>query len=451
MKDYAIYMLDPSGVVVNWNSGAERLKGYTAEEIVGQHFSKFYTREDRAAGLPARVLEPRSATASYEAEGWRVRKDGSRFWASVVVDAIRDENGELIGFAKITRDITERQAAQQTLRESERQFRLLVRGVTDYALFMLDPNGLVVKLECRRANGSRAIPPTRSSASISRASTPSAIAPRACRRARCTPPRKKGRYEAEGWRVRKDGSLFWANVIIDPIRDENGTLIGFAKITRDITERRDAQMALQEAQAQRAQAQKMEALGQLDRRRRARFQQSLDDRQRPLADAQEARRRRRKGPPRRRGDRARGQARRALTRQLLTFSRRQTFNPTLTNSSERIEAFRNMLATSLDASTRLVGQRFRRDLAGADRRQRIRAGARQPGAECARRDAAQGGVITISAENVELTPQQTPARLQGEFVALSVADTGSRHRAGHSALGLRSVLHHQRSEPRATA
>ena len=136
-------MLDPSGVVTNWNPGAERLKGYTADEIVGQHFSRFYTKEDRAAGLPARVLETAAARAGIEAEGWRVRKDGSRFWASVVIDAIRDEAAELEGFAKVTRDITERRAAQEALRESERQFRLLVAGVTDYALYMLDPNGIV--------------------------------------------------------------------------------------------------------------------------------------------------------------------------------------------------------------------------------------------------------------------------------------------------------------------
>ena len=141
--DYAIYMLDPAGIITNWNAGAERIKGYRPDEIIGQHFSRFYTKEDRAAGLPARVLETAEREGRYEAEGWRMRKDGSRFWASVTLDAIRDESGELVGFAKITRDITERRAAQEALRESERQFRLLVRGVTDYALYMLDPNGVV--------------------------------------------------------------------------------------------------------------------------------------------------------------------------------------------------------------------------------------------------------------------------------------------------------------------
>jgi PAS domain S-box-containing protein len=186
VKDCAIYMLDPSGVIVNWNSGAERLKGYSAEEIVGQHFSKFYTREDRMAGLPARVLDAAARDGHYEVEGWRVRKDGGRFWAAVEIDAIRDENNGLLGFAKITRDITERQVAQQTLRDTARQFRTLIGGVTDYALFMLDPNGLVVNWNAgaERIKGY-------SAGSTFRASTPTAIVPQDCRRARCKSPRKK--------------------------------------------------------------------------------------------------------------------------------------------------------------------------------------------------------------------------------------------------------------------
>jgi PAS domain S-box-containing protein len=424
VKDCAIYMLDPSGVIVNWNSGAERLKGYSAEEIVGQHFSKFYTREDRMAGLPARVLDAAARDGHYEAEGWRVRKDGGRFWAAVEVDAIRDENNGLLGFAKITRDITERQVAQQTLRDTARQFRTLIGGVTDYALFMLDPNGLVVNWNAgaERIKGYSAdeIIGQHFSRFYTDRDRAAGLPARALQIAA-----QEGRHETEGWRVRKDGSLFWANAIIDRIADENGTMIGFAKITRDITERRNAQMALQEAQAQRAQAQKMEALGQLTGGVAHDFNnllmivgghlQSLkklvadDEKGRRAAEAIEL--------ATKRGA--------TLTRQLLTFSRRQTFHPTLTNLSERIEAFRNMLATSLDASTRLVAN--------------VSAGTWPVLIDASEfelalvnlalnaRDAMppQGGVITISAENVELTPQQTPARLQGEFVALSVADNGT--------------------------
>src|SRR4051794_1771708 len=143
VTDYAIYMLDPDGIVSSWNAGAQRFKGYRAEEIIGQHFSRFYTPEDQATGLPARALQTAREAGKFEAEGWRMRKDGTRFWASVVIDPIRDEHGEPVGFAKITRDITDKKAAQEALRESEQRFRMLVQGVTDYAIYMLSPAGII--------------------------------------------------------------------------------------------------------------------------------------------------------------------------------------------------------------------------------------------------------------------------------------------------------------------
>ncbi|MBV8651675.1 MAG: PAS domain S-box protein, partial [Alphaproteobacteria bacterium] len=230
--DYAICMLDPSGIVTSWNTGAERLKGYVADEIVGQHFSRFYTKEDRARGMPGRVLDTAAREGRYEAEGWRVRKDGSRFWGSVVVDAIHNKAGELEGFAKVTRDITERRAAQDALQESERQFRLLVAGVTDYALFMLDPNGIVTSWNAgaQRIKGytSEEIIGQHFSRFYTERDRAAGGPARALQSAI-----EDGRFEAEAWRVRKDGSTFWANVVIDPIRDEQGRLVGFAKITRD--------------------------------------------------------------------------------------------------------------------------------------------------------------------------------------------------------------------------
>ncbi len=117
--DYAIYMMNPKGYIQSWNSGAERIKGYTADEIIGQHFSRFYTDEDRNAGIPARALEIAERDGKYEAEGWRLRKDGTRLFASVVIDALRDDAGRLIGFAKITRDVTERLQHQQALLETQ--------------------------------------------------------------------------------------------------------------------------------------------------------------------------------------------------------------------------------------------------------------------------------------------------------------------------------------------
>jgi PAS domain S-box-containing protein len=140
---YAIYMIDLDGRVLTWNAGAVRLKGYSAEEITGQPFTRFYTPEDIRAELPQKALRAARETGRFEAEGWRVRKDGTRFWASVVIDAVRDPEGDVIGFAKVTRDITERRLAQEAMLESERRYRRLIEAVTDYAIFQLDPNGQV--------------------------------------------------------------------------------------------------------------------------------------------------------------------------------------------------------------------------------------------------------------------------------------------------------------------
>ncbi|MCD6079061.1 MAG: hybrid sensor histidine kinase/response regulator [Ramlibacter sp.] len=262
VTDYAIYMLSPEGKVVSWNAGAERFKGYKAEEIIGQHFSRFYSPEDQATGLPARALKTARDTGKFEAEGWRMRKDGTRFWASVVIDPIRDASGELVGFAKITRDITEKRAAQEALRESEQRFRMLVQGVTDYAIYMLSPTGEITNWNAgaRRIKGYEhdEVVGTHFSRFYTDEDRENGLPQRALKQAA-----EAGRFEAEGWRVRKDGTRFWAHVVIDPIRNDDGTLVGFAKITRDITERRNAAAALEETREALFQAQKMEAIGQL--------------------------------------------------------------------------------------------------------------------------------------------------------------------------------------------
>src|ERR1700744_1364007 len=143
ITDYAIYMLDRKGHVTSWNPGAKRFKGYEADEIIGRHFSTFYTDAERLQNVPALALEEAERSGRFEREGWRVRKDGTQFWAHVVIDAIRSPEGELVGFAKITRDLTERRAAEVKLRDSEEQLRLLVQSVTDYAIFMLTAEGHV--------------------------------------------------------------------------------------------------------------------------------------------------------------------------------------------------------------------------------------------------------------------------------------------------------------------
>ena len=141
--DYAIFALDAGGHILTWNTGAERIKGYTRDEIVGQHFSVFYPPEDIAAGKPEREIEDAIRDGRVEDEGWRIRKDGSMFWADVVITVLRDETGEVAGFAKITRDLTERRNAALALGRSEEQFRVLVQTVRDYAIFRLDAFGRV--------------------------------------------------------------------------------------------------------------------------------------------------------------------------------------------------------------------------------------------------------------------------------------------------------------------
>jgi PAS domain S-box-containing protein len=422
VADYAIYMLDPAGTVISWNTGAERLKGYAATEIIGQNFARFYTEQDRAAGVPQRVLQAAARDGEFESEGWRVRKDGSRFWALAVVDAIRDEGGELLGFAKVTRDITERQISQEALRDSERQFRLLIEGVKDHALFMLDADGVVSSWNAgaERLEGYTAdeILGRHFSVFYTDSDRAAGVPARLLRAAE-----RDGRVEHEGWRVRKDGSLFWGNGVINALREENGGLIGFAKITRDITERRETQEALQKAQAQRSYAQKMEALGQLTGGIAHDFNNLLmivsghletinrlvahDPKGQRAAQAVEV-------------TVSRGES---LTRQLLSFARRQALKPVTVGLPERIEAVATMLASPLGTSARLVTDipddiwpvtvdisEFELALVNL--------------ALNSRDAMPEGGVITISAANARLTGIDTPAELAGEFVALSIADTG---------------------------
>jgi PAS domain S-box-containing protein len=262
ITDYAIYMLDTGGHVSSWNSGANRFKGYTEAEILGEHFSRFYTPEDREAGIPQRALAAAESEGRFEAEGWRVRKNGERFWAHVIIDAIRDPGGQLIGYAKITRDLSERKVAEEVLRRSEEQFRLLVQGVTDYAIYMLTPDGNVSSWNpgAQRIKGYEPVEIIGQHFSqFYTAEDRAAELPRRALETAAT----EGRFEKEGWRVRKDGTRFWASVIIDAIHGEDGSLIGFAKVTRDVTEKRDANEALERAQQELFQAQKMEAVGQL--------------------------------------------------------------------------------------------------------------------------------------------------------------------------------------------
>jgi PAS domain S-box-containing protein len=247
IRDYAIFMLDVDGYVISWNQGAEAIKGYAAEEIIGSHFSRFYPAEAIARRLPQHELETASKVGRFEDEGWRLRKDGALFWANVVITRMVDGRGNISGFSKITRDLTERRKQETTLRESEERFRLLVSGVRDYAIFMLDPTGHVqtwnAGAEYIKGYSAEDI----IGSHFSRFYPPDAIQ-RGLPETELRGARMQGRFEDEGWRVRKDGSRFWANVIITAVRNPAGHLIGFSKITRNLTERRRHEEALRESE-----------------------------------------------------------------------------------------------------------------------------------------------------------------------------------------------------------
>jgi PAS domain S-box-containing protein len=337
VTDYAIYMLDRQGRVASWNPGARRFKGYEPEEIIGEHFSRFYTPEDRAQDIPGIALETAAREGRFETEGWRVRKDGSRFWASVVIDPIKGQDGNLLGFAKVTRDLTERRAAEDELRASEQRFRLLVQSVTDYAIYMLDREGRVSSWNAG-AERFKGYPATEIMGQhFSRFYTDEDRAAGIPRIALETAERE-GRFEAEGWRVRTDGSRFWASVIIDPIRNDRKELIGFAKVTRDLTEKRAVEEQLR-------QSQKMEAVGQLTgglahdfNNLLAGISGSLELMQTRLAQG-------RTGDIERYVTTAQGAVRRAatLTHRLLAFSRRQTLDPKPTNVNRLLDGLEDLL------------------------------------------------------------------------------------------------------------
>lgn len=238
VEDYAIVLLDPAGNVVTWNVGAERIKGFRESEIVGRHCSIFYPEAVRRAGKCEYELGTAARQGRFEDEGWRVRADGTLFWANVVITALRDAQGKHIGFAQVTRDLTERRRAEEALRQSEERFRLLVDNVTDHAIFMLDASGKVVTWN----SGAERIKGYRASEIIGKHVSrffPDEDVEAAQKM--LDSALRAGRIEDEGYRVRKDGARFWASIVVTALRDSNGRVMGYAVVTRDLTHRRMAE------------------------------------------------------------------------------------------------------------------------------------------------------------------------------------------------------------------
>ncbi len=423
ITDYAVYMLDPDGIITSWNAGAQRFKGYTAAEIIGHHFSRFYTEEDRAAGLPAKALATAAGEGRFESEGWRLRKDGSRIWTHVIIDPIRNAaNGGLLGYAKITRDLTERRAAEAVLRNTQEQFRRLVESVTDYAIYMLDPQGFVVNWNqgAQRIKGylpseiigqhfSKFYPlPDRENGEPQRG---------------LATAEREGRFEKEGWRLRKDGSRFWASVVIDAIRGDDGELLGFAKVTRDISERRKAQQELETAREALFQAQKLEAIGQITGGVAHDFNNllnvivgSLDLLQKRLPD----------------DERLRSYVRNALqaahrgaslTQRMLAFARRQDLDRGAVDLPALAHGMRDLLQRSLGPGIS-IESRFPSALPNVFTDSVQLESALLNLAVNARDAMPNGGPLVISARAVDVEAGLGPDLRPGRYVCFSVADAG---------------------------
>jgi PAS domain S-box-containing protein len=427
--DYAIYLIDLDGRVRSWNTGAERLKGYSADEIDGQSFARFYTPEDRAAGIPDKALRIARDRGRFQAEGWRVRKDGSRFWAFVVIDAVYNDDGELIGFAKVTRDITDRQSASDSLLASEGRYRRLIEAVVDYAIFQLDSQGNVATWN----PGAERIKGYKPSEIIGRhfslfyteedraAGIPANALVTAA---------SEGRYEAEGWRVRKDGTRFRASVVIDRIQDELGSLVGFAKVTRDISERYEAESKLEEAQEHLAASQKLEAVGQLSGGIAHDFNNLLMIVIGNLETAQRYVREHAAAPNlvRALNHAMRGAQRAsALTSRLLAFSRRQSLDPKVIDVTK-------FLGSTAEFLQRSIGETVEIEAVGGAGLWQVEADPNHLESALVNlainaRDAMpDGGKLTLEAASVfadEEYHRSNPEISIGQYVVISVTDNGT--------------------------
>ena len=411
-----------SGYVSSWNPGAQRFKGYLPSEIIGKNFSQFYTPEDRAAGLPQKALAIAASEGKFEAEGWRVRKDGTRFWTHVVLDPIRSPSGELIGFAKITRDLTERKASEEALRLSEQQFKILVQGVTDYAIYMLDAKGYVASWNIGAQRIKGYLPHEIIGAHFSRFYTHEARENGEPQRALKTAT-EEGRFEKEGWRVRKDGSQFWASVVIDAIRDDSGTVIGFAKVTRDISEKKKAEHALEETREALFQAQKMEAIGQLTGGIAHDFNNLLM----VITSSMELLRKRLPDDDKIMSlvDNATHAAHRgaSLTQRMLSFARRQDLDQKAVNLHELVFEMTDLLQRSLGPSI-MIESRFPMGLPNVHTDSNQLESALLNLAVNARDAMPAGGPLIISAHEENLVQGNSLRLPAGKYVCLSLEDKG---------------------------
>jgi len=428
LGDCAVVLIDLDGKVRTWNECAARLHGYDGQEIIGQPFSRLYSEDDRQKQFPQQDLGNAARDGRFASEGWRIRKDGSRFWASAQLDAMRDDQGQLAGYVNVTRDMTGLEREHRKILESELRYRHLLESVVDYAIFQLDAEGLVTTWNsgARRIKGYTAdeIIGKHFSAFYTEEDRAAGIPAKALETAG-----REGRYEAEGWRVRKDGSRFFASVVIDRIVDDDGQLIGFAKVTRDITEKHQAQQRLKETQEQLASAQKMEAIGQLSGGIAHDFNNLLMI---VLGNLETAQRNVRKigneQLQRTLANASRGAQRAAaLTSRLLAFSRRQALDPKPMDVNK-------FLSGAVEFLSRSLGETIEIETVGSAGLWPIEADPNQLESALVNlainaRDAMpKGGKLTIEAANtfVDLDyARVNPEISAGQYVVIAVTDTGT--------------------------
>ncbi len=235
IEDYAIIIIDTEGHIISWNSGAEHIKGYSAEEIIGQSFKRFYTEKDLQEGKPDSLLKTAADHNRASDEGWRVRKDGTKFWASITITAIHNNKGHITGFSKVTRDLSEKKKAEDNLQKLNKA----ISEIEDYAIILLDNDGFILNWN----KGAQNIKGYKSENIVGKNfrqfytlydldnKKPEQLLKMA---------NEKGQAHDEGWRVRKGGQRFWASVSITAIHDEEGNVRGYSKVTRDLTERKKA-------------------------------------------------------------------------------------------------------------------------------------------------------------------------------------------------------------------
>ena len=259
VEDYAIILLNQEGIIQNWNKGGEKINGYTESEIVGKHFRIFYLPEDSVNNLPEKLLKKATDKGKASHEGWRLRKNGTKFWGSITLTALHTANGEIMGYSKVTRDLTEKkiaddqarsftkelQLSNEALRRSEEKYHKMIEEVQDYAIILLNEKGDIQNWNkgAEKIKGYSAeeiigknfrifyLPADRESG------LPEKLIATAI---------KEGRATHEGLRVRKDGSTFWGSIVITALHEKDGTIIGFSKVTRDLTEKKEAENKMQE-------------------------------------------------------------------------------------------------------------------------------------------------------------------------------------------------------------